>query len=184
MRNSGSEHNQPMRWQQLQLLPWALTLLLCSLPLGAQEGGQAEFTISSEDMVSIRADQAWEDIEPDTLHFAGHFEMHIRDWLVNADRATLYGKLDHPDRLILEGTPARFRASRTEGGRTESVQAEAREIVYERETERVILNGAARLVQGENLLQSNTVEYDIRSNRFRARGDTGVQLVVPTEPPR
>jgi lipopolysaccharide transport protein LptA len=177
MRNSGSEHNQPMRCPLLQLLPWTLPLLLHSLALAAQEG----FTISSEDMVSIRADQAWEDIEPGTLHFAGHFEMHIRDWLVNADRATLHGKLDHPDRLVLEGTPARFRASRTEDGRTESVQAEAREIVYERETERVILNGAARLVQGENQLQSNMVEYDIRSNRFRARGDTGVQLVVPTE---
>lgn len=176
MRNSSTEHNLPVMRPQLRTLPWVTLMLLFPLALSGDE----DLRISREDMVAIHADRAWEDIEPDTVHFEGHFKMQVRGLLVNADRVTLYGKLDNPDRLELQGSPARFHLSHTQGNRMEDVAGEALEIVYQRESELISLNGTARLVQGENVLQSSEVEYDIKSNRFRAKGATGVHINIPT----
>lgn len=140
-----------------------------------------ELSLNREDVVAIRADQAWEDVTPDTVHFNGHFEMHIRDWLVNADRATLHGKLDQPDRLVLQGSPARFELSHRQGNRMETLQGEAGEIVYERVPGLILLHGNASLGQDGSVLHSNSIEYDIATDRFRARGETGVEIKAVTE---
>lgn len=177
MRNSVRNHN----WRNGRLsasAPWALLVALLCPGAWAQD---QEFRITSEDMIAIRADQAWEDSKPNTVNFEGHFEMRVHDWLVQADRAILQGKLDDPVRLVLQGSPARMELSHTVNGRTEQVLGEAQEIVYDREMELIYLKGAARLGQGDNVLKSDSVRYDIRENRFQAEGDSGVQLEVTTE---
>jgi len=177
MRNSTLEHNP--QWVPSRRLLLHCMLLMSFYPLASMAGG--EFRLNREDVIAIRADQAWEDVEPDTVHFNGHFEMYIRDWLVNADRATLLGQLDEPDRLVLYGSPARFKLSHLQGNQPETVQAEAAEIIYERATGLIILHGNASLGQGENVLRSSTIEYDIETDRFRAQGETGVQINTVTE---
>jgi lipopolysaccharide export system protein LptA len=42
----------------------------------------------------------------------------------------------------------------------------------------MLLNGAARLAQGDNVLVSDRIEYDISTDRFRTQGQTGVQIDV------
>jgi lipopolysaccharide transport protein LptA len=171
MRNSARKH-KPV------LVPGWLAVLPLSLFLPFSLSGQQQFSITSEDMVALHADQAWEAIEPDTLHFAGHFEMRVGDMVLSADRATLYGTLNDPDRLVLEGSPARLSVSQTKSGGVETIQAEAQEMLYERESNLMLLNGAARLAQGDNVLVSNRIEYDISTDRFRTQGQTGVQIDV------
>jgi len=177
MRNSAAKHNQGTKHSLFHL--WVcIALAGFTAELPAQDEG---FQISSEDMIAIRADQAWEDSQPNTIHFEGNFEMRVHDWLVQADRAIVKGKLDDPVRLELAGSPARMELSHTVNGRTEKVLGEAEEIIYDRESELIYMNGTARLGQGENVLQSSSVEYDVKENRFRAAGDTGVQIQVATE---
>jgi lipopolysaccharide transport protein LptA len=171
MRNSAKEHT-PFILPRLVSLVFVLLLQPFSL------SGDQQFDITSEDMVAIHADQAWEDIEPGKVHFSGHFEMRVRDLVLSSDRATLFGELDDPDRLVLEGSPTRFSLSHTLGDRTEAVQAEAREIVYDRETGLMTLNGSARLAQGENFLLSERIEYDIKADRFRTSSETGLEINV------
>jgi len=172
MRNSTSEYNHRARRSGRPACWWLAAILLVPGMVRAQE----EFKLTSEDMVAIHADTAWEDTEPDIVHFSGQFEMRIRDWRINADRAALYGKLDDPERLELYGSPARVHLSHTVGDRTESVEAEASEIVYERDFDLIQLKGNARLGQGENELFSDSIEYDIRTDRFRTQGETGVRI--------
>jgi lipopolysaccharide transport protein LptA len=112
------------------------------------------------------------------LHFAGHFEMRVGDMVLSADRATLYGQLNDPDRLVLEGSPARLSVSQTKSDGVETIQAEAQEMLYERESDLMLLIGAARLTQGDNVLISDRIEYDISADRFRTQGQTGVQIDV------
>ena len=171
MRNFASKHNTIA----LSVLRAALFTLLLS-PFGLCRA--QEFNITSEDMVALHADKAWEDIEPDTVHFAGHFEMRIRDMLLTADRATVYGKLDNPDRLIMEGSPTRLSVTHSQGDRLEPVHAEAREIVFERESGLMRLSGGARLAQGDNILFSERIDYDIKSDRFHTEGQTDVHINV------
>jgi len=151
-----------------------LALLVLLHPLALP--GSSEFSLNREDMIAIRADQAWEDLEPDTVHFDGHFEMRIRDWRATAERALLYGKLDDPERLVLDGAPARFEASYLQGNRTEKVLAEAREIIYERKSRLIRLSGDAQILQGDSLLRSSAIEYDIGNGRFRTEGEADVQI--------
>lgn len=155
-------------------------LLLLSHPFAL--AGDSEFSLNREDMIAIRADQAWEDLEPDVVHFDGHFEIRIRDWRATADRAVLYGKLDDPGRLVLDGKPARFEVSYLEGARTERVLAEAREIIYERESRLIRLSGDATLLQGDSLLRSSAIEYDIANGRFRTEGEAGVRIKTESLP--
>ena len=176
MRNSTTEYNRtvlPCAWLAL------LFFVAPILPAPPLRAGTGEFRITHEDMVAIHADQAWEDTEPDTIHFRGNFEIRIRDWRISADRATLFGKLDDPERLELGGSPARFEVSHPRGDRMETVRGQAEEIVYDRDSATILFMGSAQLGQGENVLQSTSVEYNLETNRYRARGETGVQINIP-----
>ena len=172
MQNSSSKQKQVISSGLLVMM------MLQSLSLS----GDQEFSVSNEDMVSIHADKAWEDIEPDTAQFAGHFNMRVRDMQLTAERATLHGNIDDPDRVVLNGSPARIKLSHTVRNRKETVQAEAQEIVYERESAMVRLTGGARLSEGDNVLFSNSIAYEIKTDRFRSEGDLGVQIKVPPQP--
>lgn len=172
MRNSTREHNVHLLQSPWQ--GWRIGLLFLLFPIAV--AGSGAFSLTREDMVSIRADKGWEDDEPDTMYFEGHFEIRIRDWRATADRAVLNGKLDDPDQLLLDGKPARFEVSYQQGNRTERVQAEASVIIYERKTRLIRLSGNAQVLQGDSLLRSSAIEYDIGNNRFRTEGSADVQI--------
>ena len=86
----------------------SLFLFMC-FPCVAAPLGAGAF-----DMINISADEAREDEQPGILHFNGHFQMHSDDWQLNASQATVYGSPDKPDRVYLEGSPARFHVNRTD----------------------------------------------------------------------
>lgn len=170
MRNSINNHNLGPLCVSL-----AGTSLACFWAL-ATWAAEPDFTIRSEDMVVVHADQAWEEAEPETLRFAGNFEMRVRDWVFRADSATLNGTLNDPRRVVLNGSPARIDLPAADPAGV--IRGEAREIVYLRSSATVQLLGGAELEQGENLLQSNRIDYDIRSDRVRAAGVSGVQIRI------
>jgi len=157
------------------LIP-VLAALLLMVPQPRSSGDDQGFHLGHEVVVSIRADTAWEDIEPGIVHFEGHFEMHVRDWLVRAERATLYGKLNDPDRVVLEGSPARMELSYTLGERTRIVQGQANKIMYDRKAAQIRLSGDARMGQGDKILHSNEIDYDINTDRFHTEGETGIDI--------
>jgi lipopolysaccharide transport protein LptA len=171
MRNSISKHNR-------LILPRFVVVVFLPLQWPCSLSGDQTFGISSEDMVSIHADQGWEDTEPDTLHFSGHFEMRVGDAQLTADRATVHGPLENPDWLVLQGSPARMSLFHTQNNRVQPIQAEAEEIAYEREAALMRLRGSARLAEGDNVLLSHDIEYDIKTDRFNTQGKTSVQINV------
>jgi len=155
-----------------------MAVVLLSLPGPAGLSAQQAFRITSEDMVAIHADQAWEDIKPDIAHFAGHFDMRVRELQLTADGATRYGPLDNPDRVELTGSPARLSLTHSLNDRPETIEAEALKIVFERAAGSMDLIGSARLAQGDNVLLSDGIEYDIKSDRFHTKGRSGVRITV------
>ena len=75
------------------------------------------------DAIGITADQAWEDTEPDLIHFQGNFEMHSNQWHLTAESAALQGKLDAPDQVVLLGSPAQISLLHDVNGRSETIAA-------------------------------------------------------------
>ncbi len=131
------------------------------------------------DAINISADEAIEDDRPGILHLSGSFRMRSDEWLLTSSKATVYGSPGKPDRIVLEGTPARFNFLPHDGPGEGPIEASALEVEYLREPNILKLVGDASLVLGNETIRSATIEYDIATNRYRAGGDSGVLIRVP-----
>jgi len=151
----------------------SLSTLMCAPSMAAPLGAGAF------DMISISADEASEDERPGVLHFHGHFFMRSDDWNLTSDTATVYGNPDRPDRVILEGAPARFVVKRTDGTQPDQIVADALKVEYSRADNTLLLSSGATLQLGDEIIRSRNIEYNIGTNRYKAGGADGVQIEVP-----
>lgn len=133
----------------------------------------------SFDMISISADEASEDEQSGILHFKGDFLMLSDDWQLTSTEATVYGSPDKPDRVYLEGTPARFVVNRTDATQQDQIQATALVVEYLRDANLLLLSEGATLILGNEVIRSAHIEYDISTNRYHAGGTDGVLIEVP-----
>lgn len=134
------------------------------------------------DLISISADEASEDEQPGILHFQGHFSMRSDDWNLTSDRAIVYGSPDRPDRVVLEGSPARFVVKRTDGAQPDQIVADALKVEYSRADDTLLLSSGATLRLGDEVIRSRYIEYNIGTNRYTASGADGVKIeVLPIE---
>ena len=131
------------------------------------------------DMISISADEASEDEQPGILHFNGHFLMQSTDWHLTSEEATVYGRPDQPDRVYLEGSPARFLINPDDSNNRGQIMATARVVEYLSSADILLLSGGATLMLDDEVIRSTHIEYDINTNRYRASGSDGVQIEVP-----
>lgn len=150
-----------------------LMILMCC-PCSASPLGDNAF-----DMISISADEASEDEQPGILHFRGHFVMRSTDWQLTSEEATVYGSPDKPDRVYLEGTPARFLINQNNRVNPGQIEASAMVVDYSRENNQLVLSGGATLMLDDEVIRSTQIEYDISTNRYRAGGTDGVLIEVP-----
>ena len=155
------------------------TLTFCLLTLICVPCAAAPLGTGSFDMISISADEASEDEQPGILHFAGHFRMLSSDWNLTSDAATVYGNPDKPDRVILEGSPARFLVNRSDGTDPDQIEATASVVEYSRADDLLLLSDGATLMIGGEVIRSRYIEYNISTNRYRAGGADGVLIEVP-----
>jgi len=145
---------------------------------------------NSNDTVTIVADNAREGDQVDVIHFSGNFELRAPDWYLSADSATVYGKLDNPEKVVLEGNPAKIYFLRnsnktaTPSNETsaeptwEDIEGTALKIEYLRLSNKLKMTGSATLKRKENQLSSEVIEYDIDADRYSARGDGGINIQV------
>jgi len=89
---------------------------------------------------------------------------------LEADTLRLYRRGERLVRVVAEGAPARL--SRSPPGRP-PLQASARTIDYRLDQARVILSGAAVLVQGGDRFEGPRIEYDLDEQRVVAGSAPG-----------
>ena len=155
---------------------WCLLMFICC-PCSGSPLGEGAF-----EMISIAADEAGEDEQPGILHFNGHFVMQSTDWHLTSELATVYGSTDKPDRVLLEGSPARFLVNhRTDHTGQGQVEGTAMVVEYLREVNLLVLSGGATLVMGDEIIRSAQIAYNISTNRFQASGAEGVLIEVPPD---
>lgn len=154
---------------------YSLLVFICSPCLADPLDGVAF------DTINISADEALEDEKPGILHLKGNFMMRSENWYVTASRATVFGSPTEPDRILLQGSPARFMLLPDDQVDKEQIEATALEIEYQKINNSLSLRGDARLILGNETIHSSTIEYDITTSRYRAGGDNGVIIRVPLE---
>ena len=144
--------------------------------------------IKPGETIVIRADAAREtrdgdDGENRALHFTGNFSLDAPDWFVTSDSAVLYGNVDDPLRLEVEGTPARVWTLDKNG--VLEVDATANMIKYFRQDDRLLLVGDAVMLEQGNRLSSSSIDYDLAERRLIATGEGGVKIIAqPNRPPK
>ncbi len=154
------------------MMVWAAFFLPLSL-FGANPPG---FSIG--DTVSINADEAWEDEQPDIVHFSGDFLLKAADWSVSADKATVYGDLDDPQTVRLEGSPAFvLLLGRPDSGGGD-ITGTAPEIEYHRNANLIQMSGGAELRKDDSVLRSEAIEYHTDLDHYQAGGPEGVRIEV------
>jgi lipopolysaccharide transport protein LptA len=167
----------------------ALASCVLSSCLLIHSGFAVSLDFSSDDTVVVTAGKAWEADAADVIHFSGQFEMRAPDWSLAGESATVYGKLDNPDKVIVKGNPARisFLREPEEGGTSsdadleEQVDGSATVVEYFRATDKLIMRGAASLTRKDSTLASEVIEYDVESDRYSAGGEGGINIRLDTE---
>jgi len=152
-----------------------------SLSLFAAENRVTGFPAG--DTLTIRSAAARMDELPDIVHFDGGFELAAQDWSLSSDQATLYGKLDDPETVILSGSPAIIRVVTMSGGEAATIHGEANQIIYQRSNNSIRLQGNATIARNEHSMSGGQIEYDIERDHLSAGGEGGVQIEVIPDPP-
>lgn len=153
-------------------------IVLCALFAG--HGFAASLSEHNFETVSISADQASEDSDTDSLHFEGDFQMQSGEWKLNSSLATVSGQPSRPDRVYLQGSPARFMIARERDGEGQDlIEATAPSIEYVRATNLLSLSGGATLQLNGEIIRSGAIEFDLSSDRYRSLGSGGVSIEVP-----
>jgi lipopolysaccharide transport protein LptA len=168
---------------------WRASCLL-AICLLIHAGIANSLDFSSDDTVTVTAENAWEAEEADVIHFSGQFELHAPDWSLAGDTATVYGKLDNPDKVVVEGNPARIsflRAGEEAGSngnpedRDQRVDGTAAIVEYFRATDKLTMRGAASLTRKDSTLVSEVIEYDADTDRYSASGEGGINIQFNTD---
>jgi len=139
-------------------------------------------SVSDDTVIIVSADESWEDEEEDILHFRGNFEIQMPNWTLRADLATVYGKLDDPQRVVAEGSPVHFVYHYTEAGKPSTTQGEGQHLEYEKEHELLRLSGNARLATDRRVMQSSEIQYDLGQQKLDAGGSEGVRITIDPDP--
>jgi lipopolysaccharide transport protein LptA len=148
--------------------------------LSAAENRISSF--SSGDTLTIRSAGARMDELPDIFHFDGGFELRASDWSLSSDQATLYGKLDDPETVVLSGSPAMIRVRTVADDQPAMINGEADQIIYQRSSNSIRMLGNAYISRNENSMTGGQIEYDIESDHLSAGGEGGVQIeVMPSD---
>jgi lipopolysaccharide transport protein LptA len=171
-----------MRRIQITFHSW-LVVLCALISMTAGQWGQAQsIGFNSDDTVTVKAERAWEAEESDVIHFSGNFELLAPDWSLRGDTAVVYGSLDDPDRVIVEGNPASisFLLDPDEDATTseprEQVDGAASIVEYFRSTDKLKMRGAAKLTRKSSTISSEDIEYDIDADKYSASGEGGIDM--------
>jgi len=156
-----------------------IALLCCAGGLFAADERLPGF--SSNDTLTIRSSEARMDEQPDIIHFAGGFELQAEDWYLSSDQATLYGKLDDPETVIVTGSPAMILVDSETRGTHSVINGEADRIVYQRNSNSIRMEGDASLSRDGQTLKGGEIEYDIAKDLLSAGGHGGVHIRVDPE---
>jgi lipopolysaccharide transport protein LptA len=163
------------------LLTVPIALLACAASLFAADQRVPVPGFTSGDTLTIRSTEARMDEQPDIIHFTGGFELQAKDWSLSSEQATLYGKLDDPETVIITGTPARILVNSEIQGRYSMVTGEARRIVYQRNSDSIRMEGNASLSRDGQTLNGGEIEYEIGKDLLSAGGNGGVHIKVDPE---
>jgi len=138
--------------------------------------------LADNSTIVVSADESWEDVEQNILHFRGNFQIRTPAWRLTAYQATVYGTLDDPQRIVADGPadgePVRFFYQDIDAGKDRSTEGEGQHLEYDREHNLLTLSGNALLTNGAQTMRAERIQYDLDAQKLDAGGSDGVHVTV------
>ncbi len=157
------------------LLLTATLLLATNLPAIADEA-------SSRAPISIEANSAVFDERQGHSIYTGNVIITQAGLEIRADKVTVFNKNKQLQRLEARGEPVYFRQHRAGA---EDILGEARQLDYNIDNERLLLQDKAWFTQGKSRFSGQRIEYDMLKKRVTAtQGKDGSQRVRVTLQPK
>jgi lipopolysaccharide export system protein LptA len=126
-----------------------LALLLAAASLAALEGDR-------ERPIELAADSVDIDEGRGVSIYRGDVDLRQGSMRLQADVVTVHQRGRRPARVEAEGRPVRFTQQSARG----PVKGEARRMEYDIDSENLVLQGDAVLVQGQDSMRSDRIVYD------------------------
>ncbi len=132
--------------------------------------------------IKITADEALRDEKQGFTVYTGNVRMEQGSLQIQADKITIYHRVEEADRIVAEGSPARMQQQpEPDKG---LIHARALVIEYYKAEERVHLNQEARIEQQGSIVTGDRIDYLIAEQRVKAdSGQDGngsrVEVVIP-----
>jgi len=160
------------------LVALVVVMLLASL------GATSAFALNddADKPIQIRSDELVYEDKASRATYRGDVEVNQGSLKINAERVTIEFEDDKVIRLIAAGSPAYY--SQQLKADQESMQADARTIIYHTRDEKVDLKGDAHLSQEGNDFRGELIEYDIRAGRVDAASDKPKRIRMTLQPKR
>jgi lipopolysaccharide export system protein LptA len=156
-------------------------LLFCLLMLSGAALAQVQAEAPPQP-ITIEADHAEIDERKGESVYTGHVVLIQGKVRIEAERLTVYTKDRELERISAVGEPVNYRQQRDD---EEEIRGHSQRLLYQVDTQILLLLDHAELWQGKNRFSGNRIQYDRRAERVTASQDqSGEQRVQVTIQPK
>lgn len=153
-----------------------LATILPGLSLHAEDGGESPALEVQRDTLVIHAHVARQSDDRDSFSLRGDLELRGAEWVIHADSASVDGRLEDPDQIIVDGNPATISVLRD--GDTRPFSGSSRHLEFDPRNEIVRLHGDAKVMRGEQSISSDSIRYLLQRDTFSAGTTARVKVVT------
>lgn len=133
--------------------------------------------------IHIESDRAERNEKQNVIVYQGSVIIRQGSIRIESDTVSIYNKGERVDRIICLGDPARYEQRPDQS--QAPIVAHAKTIEYSVSADSITLIGSARLEQEGATITGERIEYDLKNEVVKAKGDqTGqrrIQMVIPPE---
>lgn len=158
-------------------LGMAVGMMLMPVAVGAADD---RFGIDWDAPITVRAAEAWTDSEQKLTRLDGQIVFNHHQWRLQADHAEVFGALDAPGRVVIDGVPATIVVRETAD--RARIQGSGRSIEYSRDPARLVLSGQAVLTEGRRSFHGEHLEYDLDTRRMTSKGPVRMRFEPAPRP--
>ncbi|MGD9660125.1 MAG: lipopolysaccharide transport periplasmic protein LptA [Porticoccaceae bacterium] len=155
--------------------------ILISLCLALASPLAAALPEDRNQAIEIQARQALRNEPKGLTVYEGNVTIRQGTIFIQADKVSIYNLGNKVNRIVCIGTPAQFQQK----PKTDSplVIAKGNTIEYNLETDTIVLQKNASLIQDESTLSGERIDYDLKQEIIRAKGgddnNDRVRMVIP-----
>ena len=146
----------------------------CLMSIGLISACAAEDTESTYDPIMISAQRASQSIGEQAFKLSGQIRVNTRMWIIRGDSGLVEGRISDSDFVKIQGTPADIEyRSDTKS----TVSGTAAFLDYSATNNVIKLSGSAKLLKGNQSVESDMIEYFLDTGTWSAGNTSRVKMI-------